>query len=63
MFLNLFKEFCYKNKKKYKKKYYLFYNNLDYKLKGKYYIHNNIIYTCKSINLIDKKTLVGIIYL
>ena len=57
MLLNLLKDFFYK------KKIYLFYNNLDYELKGKYYIHNNTIYTSKSNKLIDKKTLVDIIYI
>ena len=66
MVFNIFKEFnkyFYENINNQKNKYYLFYNNLDYKIKGKYYIYNNIKYTSRSNILIDKNTLVAIIYI
>lgn len=46
-----------------KNKYFLFYNDLDYIIKGKYYIHDNIKYTSKYTKLIDKTNFVGIMYL
>ena len=47
----------------FKTKYFLFYNNLEYKIKGRYYLYNNIKYTSKSTKLIDKNNFVGIMYL
>ena len=43
--------------------YFLFYNKLDYKIKGKFYVYNNIKYTDKSkyINCNNILNLVGII--
>jgi hypothetical protein len=52
-FYNIFKQ----------KYYFLYYNELDHKIKGKYYIHNNIIYTdkCKYIDFNNISNIVGII--
>jgi hypothetical protein len=68
MFFNIFTNFINRNNtfielSTNKTKYFLFYNDLDYILKGKYYIHDNIKYTSKSTKLIDKNNFVGIIYL
>jgi hypothetical protein len=43
--------------------YFLFYNELDYKIKGKFYIHNNIKYTYKSkyMNFNNISNFVGLI--
>jgi len=52
-FYNIFKQ----------KYYFLYYNKLDYIVKGKYYIHNNIIYTDKRkyIDFNNISNIVGII--
>jgi|MDTG01.5.fsa_nt_gb hypothetical protein len=52
-FYNIFKQ----------KYYFLYYNELDYIVKGKYYIHNNIIYTDKRkyIDFNNISNIVGII--
>tara|TARA_Y100000389_G_C17260398_1_gene412717 strand:- start:72 stop:278 length:207 start_codon:yes stop_codon:yes gene_type:complete len=68
MFFNIFKNFYNKTIEfielsPIKNKYFLFYNDLDYIIKGKYYIYNNIKYTSKSTKLIDKTNFVGIMYL
>ena len=55
--------FYFNNTFKKKYIYFLFYNKLDYEIKGKFYLYNNIKYTDKSkyINYHNILNLVGII--